>query len=136
MCVGRYAPIGDRCIDVYATSRPKSSIYSVYLDNHSELHECRKASTEASDLAHTLLWTSPQRPVEGAHRGVPFTMSSDTMPQTQPASADERSVKILAKSVYKQLKQSGASRAEIVGFTNAMLELVTSEIRDSHTPDA
>lgn len=63
-------------------------------------------------------------------------MSTHTMPHTQPASADERSVKILAKSVYKQLKQSGASRAEIVGFTNAMLELVTSEIRDSHSPDA
>ena len=51
-------------------------------------------------------------------------------------SADERGVKILAKSVYKQLKQSGASRAEIVGFTNAMLELVTTEMRDSSAPHA
>ena len=58
------------------------------------------------------------------------------MPHSQNAGADERGVKILAKSVYKQLKQSGASRAEIVGFTNAMLELVTSEIRDGAPHDA
>ncbi|MCB9658853.1 MAG: hypothetical protein R3B40_01650 [Polyangiales bacterium] len=63
-------------------------------------------------------------------------MSTETMPHTQPPSADERGVKILAKSVYKQLKQSGASRAEIVGFTNAMLELVTTEMRDSSAPHA
>lgn len=88
------------------------------------------------DLARALLCTPTQRPARGRQTGVLFTMSTDTMPQAQTASADERSVKILAKSVYKQLKQSGASRAEIVGFTNAMLELVTSEIRGSQTPDA
>lgn len=69
-------------------------------------------------------------------RGGTFTMSTETMSHTQPAAGDERGVKILAKSVYKQLKQSGASRAEIVGFTNAMLELVTTEIRDGAAPDA
>jgi hypothetical protein len=63
-------------------------------------------------------------------------MNTETMPHTQTASADERGVKILAKSVYKQLKQSGASRAEIVGFTNAMLELITTEMRDGPAPSA
>ena len=63
-------------------------------------------------------------------------MSTETMSQTHIAGADERGVKILAKSVYKQLKQSGASRAEIVGFTNAMLELVTTEMRDNATLNA
>ena len=63
-------------------------------------------------------------------------MNTETMSHTQTASADERGVKILAKSVYKQLKQNGASRAEIVGFTNAMLELITTELRDSSPPDA
>ena len=55
---------------------------------------------------------------------------------THPALSDERGVRILAKSVFKQLKQGGASRAEIVGFTNAMLELVTSDMRETRAPDA
>jgi hypothetical protein len=64
-------------------------------------------------------------------------MTTEAMHHTSTTTInDERSVKILAKSVYKQLKQGGASRAEIVGFTNAMLELVTTEIRDSSAPEA
>lgn len=49
---------------------------------------------------------------------------------------DARSVKILAKSVYKELKSNGHSRSDIVGFTNAMLELVTTDLRDSQAPVA
>jgi hypothetical protein len=43
---------------------------------------------------------------------------------------DQRSVRILAKSVYRELRNSGHSRSDIVAFTNAVLELVTSELRD------
>lgn len=43
---------------------------------------------------------------------------------------DERALKILAKSVYRELKASGYSRSDMVGFTNALLDLVTSEIKD------
>lgn len=42
---------------------------------------------------------------------------------------DPRAVKILAKSVYRELKQSGYSRSDMVGFTNALLELVTSDLK-------
>jgi hypothetical protein len=31
--------------------------------------------------------------------------------------------------VYRELKSSGYSRSEIVGFTNQLLELVTSDIK-------
>jgi len=51
---------------------------------------------------------------------------------------DNRALKILAKSVYRELKAGGHSRSEIVGFTNALLELVTSDIeaqRDSTPGD-
>lgn len=42
---------------------------------------------------------------------------------------DPRAVKIMAKSVYRELKASGHSRGDIVSFTNALLELVTSDLR-------
>ena len=45
--------------------------------------------------------------------------------------ADNRGVRILAKSVYRELRNSGHSRSDIVAFTNAVLELVTSELRDA-----
>jgi hypothetical protein len=43
--------------------------------------------------------------------------------------SDPRALKIMAKSVYRELKAHGHSRSDIVSFTNALLELVTSEIR-------
>jgi hypothetical protein len=52
--------------------------------------------------------------------------------QAQPNTnkpTDPRAVKILAKSIYRELKASGYSRSDMMGFTNALLELVTSEIR-------
>ena len=45
-------------------------------------------------------------------------------------SADSRGVRIIAKSVYRELRNSGHSRSDIVAFTNAVLELVTAELRD------
>ncbi len=42
---------------------------------------------------------------------------------------DARALKILAKSVYRELKTSGHSRSDIVGFTNALLELVTTDLK-------
>jgi hypothetical protein len=58
-------------------------------------------------------------------------MSEMTAP-TRPTAADEkRALKILAKSVYRELKASGYDRSDIVGFANELLELLTSEARDS-----
>ena len=54
------------------------------------------------------------------------------MNQTNPTSierlqADPRAMKILAKSVYRELRSSGASRSDVVGFTNLLLDLITDE---------
>lgn len=43
--------------------------------------------------------------------------------------ADERGLRILAKTVYRELKASGHSKSEIVGFTNALLEMLTTDAR-------
>jgi len=51
------------------------------------------------------------------------------IPKAQPV--DNRGVRIIAKSVYRELRNSGHSRSDIVAFTNAVLELVTTELRDA-----
>lgn len=40
-----------------------------------------------------------------------------------------RALKILAKSIYKELRQNGYTRNEIVAFSTELLGLVTSEIK-------
>jgi hypothetical protein len=50
-------------------------------------------------------------------------------PKAQPA--DSRGLRIIAKSVYRELRSSGHSRSDIVAFTNAVLELVATELRDA-----
>jgi len=58
-------------------------------------------------------------------------MSEPTVATTpSSAVADPRSVKIIAKSVYRELVTNGHSQSDIVAFTNAMLELVTSDMRE------
>ncbi len=57
---------------------------------------------------------------------VPKMMTTTT---NKPPS-DARALRILAKSVYRELRSTGHSRGDIVGFTNALLELVTSEIKE------
>ncbi len=42
----------------------------------------------------------------------------------------ERALKILAKSVHRELRASGYTRSDIVSFTNELLDLVTSELQD------
>jgi hypothetical protein len=54
-----------------------------------------------------------------------------TRTQSPKAQADNRGVRIIAKSVYRELRNSGHSRSDIVAFTNAVLELVTTELRDA-----
>lgn len=51
-------------------------------------------------------------------------MSNPTPPTTEP-----RALRILAKSVYRELKTTGHSRSDIVAFATEMLSLVSSDIR-------
>lgn len=68
------------------------------------------------------------------------TASSTTRTSSTPAGStpagDARPLRILAKSVYRELRASGHSRTDIVGFTNALLELVTSDLRDENGNNA
>ncbi|MEM1417977.1 MAG: hypothetical protein AAGH15_23975 [Myxococcota bacterium] len=57
----------------------------------------------------------------------PMIDTTPSRPSLVPG--DERALRILAKSVYRELKDSGHTRGEIVGFTNALLELVTTDIK-------
>lgn len=51
-------------------------------------------------------------------------MSATTTP-TQP-----RALRILAKSVFRELKSSGYTRSDILAFATEMLSLVSSDLRD------
>ena len=43
---------------------------------------------------------------------------------------DGRQLKILAKSVYRELRNSGYDSSSIVSFTNELLELITDDLRE------
>lgn len=49
---------------------------------------------------------------------------------------DPRALRILAKSVFRELKTSGYSRSDIVAFATEMLSLVSSELREAGSADA
>lgn len=56
--------------------------------------------------------------------------TAERRPSTPPEA--DRQLRILAKSVYRDLKAHGHSRSDIVGFTSALLELVTTDLKDGH----
>lgn len=47
----------------------------------------------------------------------------------RPAPVEARGIRILAKSVHRELKHAGYERSDMVAFTNALLELVTTDLR-------
>ena len=47
-----------------------------------------------------------------------------------------RALKILAKSIFKELRQNGYTRGEIVAFSTELLSLVTDEIKHPDAPTA
>ncbi len=55
---------------------------------------------------------------------------------TTPAGAAEpRALRILAKSVFRELKTTGYSRSDIVSFATEVLSLVSSDIRGESVDD-
>ncbi len=52
-------------------------------------------------------------------------------PMTNPTTTtpEPRALRILAKSVFRELKTTGHSRSDIVAFATEMLSLVSSDIR-------
>ena len=60
-----------------------------------------------------------------------------TAKSLKPTAQDRKRVlRILAKSVFKELKGSGYDRGSMVTFTNELLELVTSDFRTDAIGDA
>lgn len=57
-------------------------------------------------------------------------------PALPTAADDQRALRILAKSVYRELKSTGYERSDIVGFTSALLELLTDETHPEPLPSA
>jgi hypothetical protein len=51
------------------------------------------------------------------------------------AGAAQRALRVLAKSVFKELKGAGYSRAEMVTFASELLDLVTDEIKAQGSDD-
>lgn len=42
---------------------------------------------------------------------------------------NQRAIEILAKSVYRDLKQNGYSRADMVAFASSILEQITTDAK-------
>lgn len=54
-------------------------------------------------------------------------MSDSLFPTS--VNAEPRAVRILAKSVFRELKQSGLATRDMIAFTSELLELVASDAR-------
>ena len=61
---------------------------------------------------------------------LPSLNAMDTPSTPESPRPEPRALRILAKSVYRELKAAGYGRPDIVRFTNELLELVTEEIRE------
>jgi len=48
----------------------------------------------------------------------------------------QRAVEILAKSVYRDLKQNGYSRADMVAFASSILEQITTDAKATQAPSS
>jgi len=55
---------------------------------------------------------------------------SDSNSAATPTAAQPKALRILAKSVFRELKSSGYQRTEILAFATEMLSLVGTELRD------
>ncbi len=47
-----------------------------------------------------------------------------------PSQNNPRAIEILAKSVYRDLKQNGFARADVVAFASAILEQITNDAKN------
>jgi hypothetical protein len=49
--------------------------------------------------------------------------------------ASQQALRVLAKSLFKELKRAGYSRSEMVAFAGELLDLVTREIKTGTEAD-
>ncbi len=53
-----------------------------------------------------------------------------------PSMLDNKGTKILAKSLFKELRGNGYSANQILGLTTELIELVTQDLRDANAAAA
>ncbi len=53
-----------------------------------------------------------------------------------PSMLDNKATKILAKSLFKELRGNGYSANQILGLTTELIELVTQDLRDQNAAAA
>jgi hypothetical protein len=53
-----------------------------------------------------------------------------------PSMLDNKATKILAKSLFKELRSNGYSANQILGLTTEIIELVTQDLRDANAAAA
>jgi hypothetical protein len=49
-------------------------------------------------------------------------------------SADERGVNILARTLFRQMREQGYSAEQIIGLSSELIHLVSSDMRDDLEP--
>lgn len=55
--------------------------------------------------------------------------SNRLAPHEAPLSKDPRAIRILAKTVYRDLCTSGYDKAQVVAFTSELLDLINDEMQ-------
>ncbi len=60
---------------------------------------------------------------------------SEALRSAAAAPSRERAVKIIAKSMYKELRQHGYDPKQIVALSSELISLVTSEMKDEHAAE-
>jgi len=53
-----------------------------------------------------------------------------------PGMLDSKGTKILAKSLFKELRGSGYSTNQILGLSTELIDLVTQDLKDGHAQAA
>lgn len=53
-----------------------------------------------------------------------------SMTENAPISRDPRALKIMAKTLYRQLRESGYNRGDVLSFASELLTQVSSEARE------
>lgn len=59
---------------------------------------------------------------------------TDDVPRSDPSMRDARTLPILAKTIFRELKQSGLSEEDIMGVASELLAQVASGLRARKAP--
>jgi hypothetical protein len=63
------------------------------------------------------------------------TKASPVAPKTSPVPNREKALKILSKSIYKELRQNGYEPKQIVALATELISQVTCDIKDDSPLD-